>query len=70
MVFIVANKAKVKEAHAALKRLEREVDNGGFNEYAQHCEELLIEVLPYLSDKGLEMVKRKSLENCRLEVSE
>lgn len=57
----------VKDAYAALERLANEVEQpGGFKEYTQFCEELLIKVLPMLSENGLNLVINEALDACNL----
>lgn len=64
----MASKAEIERARAALKRLELEVDRpGGYSEFAHFSEELLVEILPYLNSKGLEIVRSSALSNCQLE---
>ncbi|RXZ78004.1 hypothetical protein EBB07_28505 [Paenibacillaceae bacterium] len=59
------------DLHKALNRLEKEIDKpGGFNEYAQFCEELLLELLPHLTAKGKAMALEAIRSNYCLESDE
>ncbi len=57
----------IKRVLAESEALELETTKpGGFSEYAQTCEDLLIELLPYLSIEGLRIAEETFIRNQKL----
>lgn len=64
----MSKEALVKQTRDALSRLGDEcLHPDGFNEYAHFCEERLFEIIPYLSPKGLRLLRDEALSCCRLD---